>query len=76
VVGETELGLNDGLTLLTLVYPLSEEIGVLIEEEERQTGDELLLTSSEDLNLILLLLVVVVEDLNRSPDVFLVLINW
>lgn len=76
MVGETKLGFHYSLAFLAHIYTLSKQIGVLIEEEERETGDELLLVGSEDLYLIFLVLVVVVKDLNRTPDVFLVLVYW
>lgn len=76
MVGKSEFGLHNGLSLLAFADSLSELLWVLIEEEERKTSYELILTRRDNLDLVLLLFVVIVKDPNWPPDVLFVFKNW
>ena len=76
MVGESKFSLNNCLPLLAHVDSLMELVRIFIEEEERKASNQLFLACAEYSDLVLLFLEVVVEDLDWSPDIFLVLIDW
>lgn len=75
MVCESEFSLHNSLPFFAHVDPLTELVGIFIEEEERKTSNELFLASSEYLDLELVLLVVIVKNFDWPPDIIFVFVN-